>query len=154
MKKLIWITLCLTLAACEEKGVDDHSRHARRAHSARGHNEETHALAADPVKQKKVVAFEGFLKTGAIFEAKIENLHIVLRALLDGAFDPATELSPADIQRIGYANCTTDDLVGVRRFERTLVMAPYLFSMHDIRGLGIRDWLINLQRDDLLQAIR
>jgi hypothetical protein len=156
MKKLFWITICLALTACEEKGVDDHSRHSRRAHIDH-HAEEARALI-NPTKQRRVADFESFLATGQLLQGvKDEHFYIVLQALLDGVFDPNTVLTAADIERIGRTNCTVSDedkKIGERRFERTITMAPELMSMQDIRGLGLRDWLKNLKRDDLLKTLR
>jgi hypothetical protein len=153
MKILILIFLILT--ACEEKGVDAHSRHGRSAHHVH--------LAAQPsvvdtIKQRHVADWESFLASGKMLNgASQEDFYSLLQALLDGVFDPNTVLTAKEIERIGRANCTAapdDKTIGERRFERTLIMAPELLTMRDFRGLGLWDWLYNLKRNDLLQAIR
>jgi hypothetical protein len=142
------LMVMITLTACEEKGVSDHSRHRRHRHEP---------ATLNPVTESLVYNWEQLLASGELLKqttpAHFNEFH---QAILGGVFDPNTILSSAEIKKIGPSNCTSspnDLTIGVRRFERTLTMAPDFQTMTDAQGHTLRDWLLQLKRKDLLQAL-
>jgi len=115
-------------------------------------------IPRDATLQAHVVQWETLLASGTLLMGvtprHFSQFH---RAILDGVFEPNSVLSKAEVNRIGAANCTSsseDALIGVRRFERTLTMAPEFMAMTDENGLHLQDWLLALQREDLLLTLR
>jgi hypothetical protein len=150
LNRILILTLIITLTACEEKGVDDHSRHRRP------HVDHVEQQGLSPVTESHVYNWEKRLASGDFLNGvKAEHFSQFLEALAAGVFDPNTVLSSAEIQRIGPSNCTSspaDAGIGLRRFERTLTMAPEFLTMRDSQGLQLRSWLLRLKRDDLLAS--
>ena len=143
------LILLILLAACEEKGVDNHSRH-RRLHPEK--------RTLDPVTESHVYNWENLLASGDLLMGVTANHFAQLHeAISAGVFNPNTVLSKAEINRIGRALCTsspTDADIGRRRLERTITIAPEFLTMTDAQGQHLLDWLIALKRKDLIASVQ
>jgi hypothetical protein len=134
------------LIGCQERHVQYRSSHHLAAHQL------------NPKTIAHVYNWESKLASGRfLVRVTPQDFFDFHEAILNGVFDPDTALSDTQINQIGRNACTsapTDATIGLRRFERTLTMAPEFLVMTDNEGRFLEDWLRALKRDDLLAIER
>jgi hypothetical protein len=145
MKWLGILILPLALVACQEHNVQYPPHH---------HLKRT---KLDPTTEAHVYNWEAKLASGELLlHVNAQDFLEFHRALIAGVFNPNTELSIAEINRIGKSVCTSstsDATIGLRRFERTLTMAPEFADMTDAQGQRLTDWIMEMRRPDLLKSL-
>lgn len=144
-REILVLCTALMLIACQEKNV------------TYGHNHRSQQVVLNASERSQIINWELKLVSGEfLVKTTYADFLAFRQALFSGVFDPNTTLSRAEVNRVGR-DCTTspdDATIGIRRFERTLTMAPDFLTMADENGQFLHDWLISLKRRDLLKIER
>jgi len=145
VRKVSIAIAALAFIACQEKNV------------AYKHNHRGQQAELSSSERSHIVNWELKIVSGQLLTQTSHADFLAFRdALLNGVFDPNTTLSSTEVDRVGR-ECTTspsDVTIGIRRFERTLTLAPDFLTMTDDDGHYLHDWLIALKRPDLLEVER